>query len=1041
MPELLVTKRKDDKSDAEMPSAVVEDKCQTTGACDPPNALTECADRRSKFDNQKLSSVLEETDTLKSVYPIQDEGTERGDCLREGSASFFSKIPRLEQIRSSISRSSFTMSRSDSPKKKLEMRSESLGPALFSCAPPSRSQEQTAQQCSTNKRRQSACLNHTRERSNDASCNVNREFFRCQDQGPIYTFCVRKADNMFEKLGSKRSVIQVVVDLNAQMLTFLSPEFRESHSCADISIRPLSKLKLHLQIYTRNEVLSRKIVFENPEDREVCQHLLENEKSSSNSKFAPSNGTILADTEMEVSSTSTEAAQNWPHGYILNDRYDSLPGETIADHVYRVANLVVISQSDSAVQGVLRITTYRVTFTPYDPTWKFGSFEIPLAAIDIVTRDSLMISIACKDLRIIRLAMHDAYSKKNEKDQLHSIPDVKWLNSFIYRMQSPIQVDNLFAFEYYRNRCRDGIDGKEKRNEDGWQIYLPVAEYQRLKFLDRIPKMESESELSKKNIISRTGWRLLRNSNFRLSPSYPQLLVVPNELSDDELVQSAKFRSRARLPVVIWKHPSHNCVLARSSQPNYGMVGNRCEADRRLLKLFRDSANVSTSGASPSLSIIDARKPIATKGNRLRGKGVENPHHYDNARIEYLGIVNIHRMRESLDALKVLVSPCTIVDGDKHYHNRLENTRWLKHIMRVLSGARRIAELLHEDGASVLVHCSDGWDRTPQLVSLAQLILDPFYRTIRGFVILIEKEWCSFGHKFADRIGVGKDVSDQPYERSPVMLQFLDCVWQMTRQFPTCFEFNEKLLLHTVDALMSGLYGTFLYNTERERVFERIRERTESAWTPVLEHPQAFSNTMYKPTNRILYPLANLKRIVVWDALFFRWDAESHPDYAEFMGPATLENASYSYDVDDIGATQMSEVGLPSMPLEVEEMQDVEESQVKYVLSEISDISEEEPITSAESSSIVSSDPTPESCCSCESQANLVVRKIEQFYGNMKERNHQRMDSQNVSDVLQMATDHNRAKNLEKLLSESAARELRLEAFINSIYSTVESRQ
>ena len=58
---------------------------------------------------------------------------------------------------------------------------------------------------------------------------------------------------------------------------------------------------------------------------------------------------------------------------------------------------------------------------------------------------------------------------------------------------------------------------------------------------------------------------------------------------------------------------------------------------------------------------------------------------------------------------------------------------------------------LHYDiikGSSVLVHCSDGWDRTAQICSIAQLLLDPYFRTMEGFAVLIEKDWCAFGFKF-----------------------------------------------------------------------------------------------------------------------------------------------------------------------------------------------------------------------------------------------------------------------------------------------------
>ena len=58
-------------------------------------------------------------------------------------------------------------------------------------------------------------------------------------------------------------------------------------------------------------------------------------------------------------------------------------------------------------------------------------------------------------------------------------------------------------------------------------------------------------------------------------------------------------------------------------------------------------------------------------------------------------------------------------------------------------GAKRIAELLidESDLSPVLIHCSDGWDRTSQLSALSQLLVDPYYRTYEGFQILICKDW------------------------------------------------------------------------------------------------------------------------------------------------------------------------------------------------------------------------------------------------------------------------------------------------------------
>jgi hypothetical protein len=48
----------------------------------------------------------------------------------------------------------------------------------------------------------------------------------------------------------------------------------------------------------------------------------------------------------------------------------------------------------------------------------------------------------------------------------------------------------------------------------------------------------------------------------------------------------------------------------------------------------------------------------------------------------------------------------------------------------LLRAAVTVVSAIEHEERPVLVHCSDGWDRTPQIVALAELLLDPYYRTI-----------------------------------------------------------------------------------------------------------------------------------------------------------------------------------------------------------------------------------------------------------------------------------------------------------------------
>lgn len=165
------------------------------------------------------------------------------------------------------------------------------------------------------------------------------------------------------------------------------------------------------------------------------------------------------------------------------------------------------------------------------------------------------------------------------------------------------------------------------------------------------------------------------------------------------------------------------------------------------------------------------------------------------------------------------------------------------------------------------------WDRTTQLSSLGQLLLDKYYRTVRGFLCLIEKEWIHFGHKFGDRLGLNfEDTSYKEAERSPIFLQFLDAVWQIMQQFPHSFEFSDELVMTIMEHAYSGRFGTFLFNCDKERDEHKLVELAPSLWSYILEHVDAFLNPFYVVdcAQEVLYPLADCKALQFWKRFYFQ---------------------------------------------------------------------------------------------------------------------------------------------------------------------------
>ncbi|NXW47818.1 MTMRB protein, partial [Nyctiprogne leucopyga] len=122
-------------------------------------------------------------------------------------------------------------------------------------------------------------------------------------------------------------------------------------------------------------------------------------------------------------------------------------------------------------------------------------------------------------------------------------------------------------------------------------------------------------------------------------------------------------------------------------------------------------------------------------------------------------------------------------------------------------------------------------DRNCLLASLVQLLGDPHSRTLPGFQSLIQREWVAAGHPFPQRLGLLRH--NNPREEAPVFLLFLDCTWQLVRQFPADFGFTESYLLALHDSSFAPYFSTFLFSCQRQRDRDSPHRPHSQTYTPV----------------------------------------------------------------------------------------------------------------------------------------------------------------------------------------------------------------
>ncbi|KAL3785704.1 hypothetical protein HJC23_008737 [Cyclotella cryptica] len=488
----------------------------------------------------------------------------------------------------------------------------------------------------------------------------------------------------------------------------------------------------------------------------------------------------------------------------------------------------------------------------------------------------------------------------------------------------------LFAFESRRAEVM-ASSAQQQKEVGGQSAALSTAPPTPRRFvpLEEFERQGIFSSRGNDSNKSASPWAPILNANthYGLCASYPSVLVGPRSIVNDDVISDtilrrcAAFRSEGRFPTLTWGSATHGGSIWRSSQPKVGLQGNRSIEDERYMYAIGEEAkranlaadaraeggvgggiskppkeflrmlcgrnnesDLILEGASSScmLKIMDMRPKSAAMANRTQGYGYENTNYYRGTTINFYGIGNIHAVRDAYQKINALcISPNT---SDIQWMQLVENSNWPSMTRLILSASWQTAYHVHYNRLPILLHCSHGWDRTSQVAALAQLMLDPHYRTIKGFSTLVEKDFMSFGHPFHTRCGHGEGKNEQGGDEgqlSPIFLQFLDCVFQLINQFPDYFEFNSRYLLLLSEHVYSCRFGTLLCDSEREReIVAGTRQRTYCLWEyldsiPELVNP-TFNKISSKNAGALLMPLSMLLRNVsLWTDRFCMYGAKA----------------------------------------------------------------------------------------------------------------------------------------------------------------------
>jgi len=519
----------------------------------------------------------------------------------------------------------------------------------------------------------------------------------------------------------------------------------------------------------------------------------------------------------------------------LNPRL--LPGEVVIAEAQNVLLFAPVSEQKQGKSGSLSVTNFKLTFVtaeerPREETGQqqnllLGEYDVCLSNVDIVYQ-----LVGDKKRRLV-----PGSNVSGKVNGLHILCKNMRVLSFSFKF-SPVGHGKILtnALLHHAYPKRHQLLFAYDYREPYYNCQREVCSFWGLN--------DWKQELSRTGC---QGWRLSAvNHSFQLSASLPQWLVVPQAILDWQLGDAARHFRGSRPPLWCWGS-SQGAALVRMADIHPTIT------DRVKENVMLENVRKSHPQRRPP-RLLDLSKDFP----------------------------NPRDVQFSYTKLRELCAPESLHQfwvQDSRFFSLLESSRWLHIVSLCLCKAIEAADAMQE-GITVVLQEGDGRDMCCIVASLVQVLLDPHWRSLRGFQTLIQKEWVVLGHPFCTRLA---HVLTTESEQSPEFLVFLDCMWQLLQQFPAAFEFTETYLTTLWDSAHISVFETFLFDCEHDRTKaatdsnNRLELRSVWDWGEQFQEQDIalFTNPLYKACShsksKQLVPQGGLSSLGIWRQCYFRW--------------------------------------------------------------------------------------------------------------------------------------------------------------------------